>query len=92
MQLRRSGSFSCFMQHHALLAAALIVCLFLMCMPGRVDAANVDEPDFNVALVIDGSGSLSSELVGAEATDPANMRYDAISLFFGPSYQRRQLR
>ena len=81
MQLRRSGSFSCFMQHHALLAAALIVCLFLMCMPGRVDAANVDESDFNVALVIDGSGSLSSDLVGAQATDPSNMRYDAISLF-----------
>lgn len=81
MQLRRSGSFSCFMQHHALLAAALIVCLFLMCMPGRVDAANADESDFNVALVIDGSGSLSSDLVGAEATDPSNMRYDAISLF-----------
>ncbi len=50
--------------------------------PSQALAADAQESNFNVALVIDGSGSLNADMVGTTvATDPYNLRYDALSLF-----------
>jgi hypothetical protein len=57
--------------------------LLVSVAPACARASTSTDDYYNVALVIDGSGSLNPDLVGSEATDPSGVRYDAISLFLG---------
>ena len=62
-----------------MMAALLLSAAITYAQPASADNLNADEVNqFNVILVIDGSGSLIS---GSSAPDKSGLRYDAINLF-----------